>query len=318
MKKYEPLFIIQNSIKEYFNSLKFLEVITPPIVTNPGMETHIHPFQIFSPHENKKRDLYLHTSPEFHMKSLLSEGYENIFTLSYAFRDEPNSSTHRKQFLMLEWYRANNRYEQIMKDCERLFSHCLASLQDSSIDTNFEKIKFTCMTVSEVFRKFLDIEILNFLDKNDLYDLIKNEFKSIHLADKDQLSWDDLFFLLMLNEVEPRFVEFDFLLLYEFPAPLKALSTIKESDPRVCERFEIYSRGVEICNCFNELTDEQEQRKRFKSQAAEKKELYNYELPEANILYDALSKGLPPSAGIALGVERLLMSLAKNEDPFWD
>ncbi|EQC46912.1 EF-P lysine aminoacylase EpmA [Bacteriovorax sp. Seq25_V] len=318
MKKYEPLFIIQNSIKEYFNSKSFLEVITPPVVTNPGMETHIHPFQLHSIHAKQNRDLYLHTSPEFHMKSLLSEGYENIFTLSYAFRDEPDSTTHRKQFLMLEWYRSNERYEQIMQDCEELFSYCLNSLKSKQVPTNFEKVKFTRMTVAQAFKRYVGVNILDYLNKDDLYELIKNEFKTIHLAAREQLTWDDLFFLLMLNEVEPKFVEYDFLLLYEFPAPLKALSTIKESDPRVCERFEIYSRGVELCNCFNELTDESEQRARFTEQAKEKQNFYGYELPEASVLYSALKKGLPPSAGIALGVERLLMSLAKISNPFWD
>ncbi len=103
----------------------------------------------------------------------------------------------------------------------------------------------------------------------------------------------------------------------EFPAPLAALSTLKKDDPRVCERFEVYVNGVELCNCFNELTDSLEQRKRFADQAALKKKIYGYSLPEPKAFYRSLEKGLPPSAGIALGVDRLLSSLFEIENPFF-
>ncbi len=106
-------------------------------------------------------------------------------------------------------------------------------------------------------------------------------------------------------------------MITEFPAPLSALSTLKASDPRVCERFEVYINGIELCNCFNELTDPIEQKKRFAAQNELKKKLYGYELPEPKAFYHTMDKGLPPSAGIALGVERLLHSLFDIENPFY-
>lgn len=220
---------------------------------------------------------------------------------------------------MLEWYRAQARYESIMKDCEELFSYCQKYLQSKQVQTIADTVKFTKKTVQEIFIETINVDILQYIDKkNDLYELIEKNFKDIHLpTNRDELSWDDLFFLLMLNKVEPHFEKYDFLLLYEFPAPLKALSTLKESNPLVCERFEIYANGVELCNCFNELTDLDEQVKRFEEQAKEKKELYNYQLPKADVLFDALERGIPPSAGIALGVERLLMALTGNKDCFY-
>lgn len=319
MQRNLPLFHLQQSIRNFFLEQEFIDVLTPPAVKNPGMEVHIHPFCLHSVHSKKNRDLYLHTSPEFHMKSLLSQGMEKIFTMSYCFRDEPNSETHRPQFVMLEWYRAHERYEKIMDDCEGLIRFSHQYLKSKKISVSVDDVQFTKKTVQEVFLEFINVDILQYLEKDKLFDLIKTQFTHLHLPeDRSLMSWDDLFFLLMLNEVEPQFKNIDFLLLYEFPAPLKALSTIKETDSRVCERFEIYARGIEICNCFNELTEYTEQKERFKDQAQEKKALYNYELPEATVLYDALERGFPNSAGIALGVERLLMALTDIENPFFD
>ena len=134
----------------------------------------------------------------------------------------------------------------------------------------------------------------------------------------EELSWDDYYFLLFLNKIEPLLVHYPYLLLYEFPHHLSALSTLKEADPRVCERFEIYSKGVELCNCFNELRDLTIQKERFSFQAHEKEKLYGYILPEPQVLYDSLERGLPVSSGIALGVERLQKVLTGIENPFWD
>jgi lysyl-tRNA synthetase class 2 len=131
-------------IRAFFENDGFIDIITPPMVENPGMETHIHPFQVAHAKSATLSNLYLHTSPEFHMKELISRGFEKIFTLSYAFRDEPNSDNHRPQFLMLEWYRKNAHYTKIMDDCEGLFKFSLDYLNDKniSIDQSFKNYKF--------------------------------------------------------------------------------------------------------------------------------------------------------------------------------
>ncbi|MFG1484492.1 EF-P lysine aminoacylase EpmA [Halobacteriovorax sp. RZ-1] len=314
------LFHLQQAIRNFFNKDGFMDVLTPPIVENPGMEVHIHPFAIHSVHQNKNHELYLHTSPEFHMKELLQEGLEKIFTLSYCFRDEPNSSTHRKQFIMLEWYRARENYEKIMEDTINLYQFCHAYLRSKGIRVIDLDDKIKKVTVQEIFLEVLNIDILELMDRDELYNLIDQKFSRINLSgNRDDYAWDDLFFLLMYNYIEPEMEKHPFLLLYEFPAPLRALSTIKENDPRVCERFEVYCRGIEICNCFNELTDSSEQSSRFEKDAKLKKELYGYSLPWPKRFLNQLEKGLPKSAGIALGVERLLMSLTgMEEDAFYD
>ena len=157
------------------------------------------------------------------------------------------------------------------------------------------------------------------MDKKDLKELIEKNFKDVPLPSKGEiLSWDDYYFLLFLNKIEPHLTHYPFLLLYEFPNHLSALSTLKKEDPRVCERFEIYSKGIELCNCFNELTDLSIQKERFRMQAIDKKSIYHYELPEPTVLYNALQRGLPISSGIALGVERFLKVLTGVENPFWE
>ncbi len=284
------------------------------------MEVHIHPFSLHSTVKNETLSTYLHTSPEFHMKKLLSEGLEKIFTISYCFRDEPDSPIHRSQFLMLEWYRANVFYTKIMDDCENLIKFCHTHLKDNGAPINLDvpNIKFERYTIQELFLEYLNIDILNFLERDELLKLIQKDFKDIPVpSNNENLSWDDCYFLLFLNKIENQLINRPYMLLYEYPHHLNALSTIKESDRRVCERFEIYLNGIEICNCFNELINIEEQRKRFEKQALEKQELYNYALPTPHILYQALEKGIPKSSGIALGIERLLKALVKIENPFF-
>jgi len=302
-------------IRNYFNKQGFLDVLTPPAVENPGMEVHIHPFQLYSTRSNKTIKQYLHTSPEFWLKSLLAsedEKIENLFSVSYCFRDEPSSPIHRSQFLMLEWYRKNVRYEKIMEDVEGL----IALVQNSNLPVRKTLVnqKLTKKTMQELFKEILNIDILEYLTVPAIKNLLKN-FPDVPVPNVN-CEWDDYFFLLYLNKIEPEITKYPLLLIYEFPAPLSALSTLKEGDERVCERFEVYINGVELCNCFNELTDLKEQKKRFTEQAALKKRIYNYELPEPKEFYHALEKGLPTSSGIAMGVERLLYSLCEIEDPF--
>ena len=309
------------AIRQFFIQRNFVDVMPPPMVQNPGMETHIHPFQVGHARTAKFSPWYLNTSPEFHMKELLSLGFEDLFTLGYSFRDEPNAPNHRPQFLMLEWYRTNAHYTKIMDDCEELFKFTLNSLNEKNlpVDQSLLNTKFERVTVQDLFLDMLNVDILNFLETKDLKELIEKNFKDVPLPTQGEvLSWDDYYFLLFLNKIEPHIAHYPYLLVYEFPNHLSALSTLKPADPRVCERFEIYSKGVELCNCFNELRDLKIQKERFHYQAKEKENLYGYKLPEPQVLYGAMERGLPVSSGIALGVERLLKILTDIENPFWD
>ncbi len=304
-------------MRNFFGEQGFLDVLTPPAVENPGMEVHIHPFQLYSAQKRQPVPLYLHTSPEFCMKELLSEGFEKIFSISYCFRDEPESPIHRPQFLMLEWYRVRERYEAIMQDTEALIEYVIQRGPRRGLKLRPEVAgqKLVRKTMQEVFQECLGVEILDFLETDAIKELLAR-YPEVPVP-PSELEWDDYFFLLYLNKIEPHISRYPLLLISEFPAPLAALSTLKVSDPRVSERFEVYVNGIELCNCFNELTNPGEQRQRFDGQNRLKRKLYGYELPAPRRFYRSLDEGLPESAGIALGVERLLHALFEVENPFF-
>jgi lysyl-tRNA synthetase class 2 len=306
----ENLYVLLSAIRQYFAEQKFLEVQVPPIVSNPGMEAHLHPFKVTGVQDKNLNNLYLHTSPEFFMKKLLSEGLEKIFNISYSFRHEPRSETHRPQFLMLEWYRKGETYEAIESDCDHMIKSCFQAFEKDVPTKQY-------VTVNELFENTLSFSILDFLDTNHLEEKILKDYPQL-LSHKPVTPWpwEDYFFLLFLNLIEPEFKNIPYLMVDLFPSPLAALSTLNPNDPRTCQRFEIYLNGIELANCFNELTNLNEQRHRMSKEAKKKKELYGYELPEPSILYNALEKGIgTPSSGIALGIERLLYAIT-NEDSF--
>ncbi|MDB9787049.1 hypothetical protein OAB57_03000 [Bacteriovoracaceae bacterium] len=318
-------FILIQGIRDFFTKREYIDVLTPPIVENPGFETHIHPFNVQKTHlPHKSPPLppsYLHTSPEFHMKELLSLGFEKIFTICYCFRDEPKSPIHRQQFVMLEWYHANTRYENIIIDIKELIIFLTNFLIKKNIIESPPPFlqHFTQLTVQELFSRTLGIDILEYLEKQSLRNLIKSKFPDVPIPDNcTTLNWDDYYFLLFLNKVEPQLIKYPYLVLYEYPSPLAALSTISRSNPKVAERFELYVNGIEIANCFNELTSITEQKKRFHEQNKDKQSLYRYSLPQPNILFNALERSIPKSSGIALGIERLLTCfIGNNKDPFY-
>lgn len=314
-------FELIQTIRDFFKEKNFLETLTPPMVQNPGMETHIHPFQVRSVVKKENLPFYLHTSPEFAMKELLSqhqeEDFKNIYQISYVFRDEPETEIHRQQFLMLEWYRVGANYFDIMDDTIELVQKCQNKFKEENYPfKNIDLDYIEKVSVQELFLRELNIDILEYLEKDSLINLLKTKFPDVPLP-QTECAWDDYYFLLFLNKIEPTLENGKAIILYDFPAPLAALSKIKENDSRVCERFELYINGVEICNTFTELTNLSEQQKRFNSQNQEMKKLYQYELPEPTDFYQAMEKGLPECSGNALGVERLLYGLLELSNPFY-
>ena len=289
-------------IRNWFLKEGFLDVMTPSIVQCPGIEPHLHPFTVIGEHHQG----FLQTSPEFHMKELLSHGLEKIFTLTYSFRDEPVSETHRPQFLMLEWYRANEHYEKIKEDTKSLVNFLITQL---AIPENKLSGEFYEWTIKEAFLKFAQIDLNEFKAKEKFYQKIMTDFSDLPLPQIDEVSWDDLFFILFLNVIEPELKNYPKVILKEYPASQAALSTLKKDDLSVCERFEIYLNGIEIGNCFNELTNLETQKRRYLEAKKERMELYQKEMSEPKVLFEALERGLPNSAGIAVGVERLLNAI---------
>ena len=294
------------ALRSFFVRKGFADILTPPMVDCPGIEPTIAPFRV----EGKNYSGYLHTSPEFWMKYLLAEGWEDIFTITYCFRDEPASPTNKKQFIMLEWYRPGAHYLDIACDLKELTEYLLQAFSPVSQDQKTVSLKQ--LTVQELFHDHLGMDILAYPKARELKRYIQTHHPDIPLP-ACELPWDDYYHLLFLNKIEPLLKDYPYLILKEYPAQMRALSRLKKSNPVVCERFEYYIAGVEVANCYGELTDLGEQKKCFQQFNQRAKT----EIPIPKVLFHALKKGLPESAGIALGVERLLQALLKTSEPFF-
>lgn len=305
-ERFQEIFYATDKIRTFFREKEFLDVVSPPLVENPGMETHLHPFRVQSmAGHSLPKESYLHTSPEFAMKEVLAEGFEKIFQISYCFRDEPASENHRHQFLMLEWYRRNESLMKIKEDCHQL----IQEFHDDPVIIKSHK-------VDDLFREFCHFSILDLLEPKELRKKIDLDFKKYSQPDLSSFLWEDLYFLLFLNEIEPRFRGLGWIFLEDFPAPLAALSELNPSDSRIASRFELYFGETEIANAFQELTSLEELEKRFEKQSEEKKKTYGYQLPRPERFYRVM-ENFPSSAGIALGVERFIGSTQSKGPSFW-
>ena len=297
-----------HTIRSYFDEQGLNEVDVPALQPAPSDEVHLKCFQTGG--------LYLHTSPELAMKKLLVAGEKAIYTLCHAYRDEPVSDTHAPEFLMLEWYRTGTDYHTMMQDTIGLVRACCTACNAKELIHNNAKSdpfkEWEILTVEEAFKRYAGIDLW-------AKDLKAEAIKAgIFCGDND--TWEDVFFRIMLNKVEDHLGYDRPTILCEYPTQLGALARKKPGDPRVCERFEAYVCGVELCNAFSELTDPKEQRERFNFNYAERKRLYGWDDPMDEDFLTALEHGMPDASGNALGVDRLIMLISgaqKLSDTVW-
>ena len=301
--------IIQ-AIRRFFLEDGFVEIETPYLVSSPGMEPHLLAPEVFlrTP-EGAGKKMYLHTSPEYAMKKLLGQGWDKIFQVCRVFRDEEISRTHRAEFTMLEWYRAHADYRKIMEDCERLLAFLDREPgRGSGLIYQGKKIDpappAERMSVAEAMRLYGKVDIERNCDGESLLEEAKA--RGFHFEPGAYYSFDEVFFKIFLEAVEPRLGNPKPTILYDYPAAMGALARLKPENPIWAERFELYVAGLELANAFSELTDPVEQKRRFESEQRLRTVLGKplYLIDEE--LLEALSR-MPPSAGIALGVDRLVM-----------
>lgn len=260
--------------RSFFVSQGFLEVETPIRIPAPAPEAHIEP--------ERAADWYLQTSPELCMKRLLAAGYPKIFQICKCFRRNERGAYHLPEMTMLEWYRANADYRALMTDCEGLLgaltagpSHGLAGLKLST--------PWPRLTLADAFQRYAPILL-------------------------EQALAQDTFEEVLVRDVEPRLGQDSPLFLCDYPASLASLARLRPDQPAVAERFELYINGVELANGFSELTDAHEQRRRFQLEQERIHALGRQAGPMPEPFLADLDK-MPPAAGIALGVDRLIMLL---------
>ncbi|MBH24807.1 MAG: EF-P lysine aminoacylase GenX [Myxococcales bacterium] len=295
-------------LRAWFSDQDFIEVETPNLVTSPGTDVYLEAFstRFSGMGQVRPRELYLHTSPEFAMKELLTEGHERIVQLCKVYRDGEWTRTHNPEFTMAEWYRAFADYKAVMADVEAVVRLVLG---EAPIEVEGRQVRmdapFEVLTVQEAFMRCC--AGLDVLEANTA-EALRGEAEARGLGPLAAGGgWDDLFHELLVTWVEPQLGAPTPTFLVDYPAPLAVLSRRRDDDPRVAERFELYIAGVELCNGFTELNDPVEQRARFAEERARRAEmgLPAYPMPERFLA--ALERGMPPSGGVALGLDRLLM-----------
>ncbi len=308
---------ITASLRQFFANQNFLEVETPILTPIPGMEPHLSPFAttLEIPH-HETTPLYLNTSPELQMKKLLGAQFPNIFNLTKVFRNgEINSLTHNPEFTMLEWYRQNATYENIMNDCENLIRYLAQSTTESPEILIYQDYKidlstpFLRISTEDLFQQHLNLS----LEQNLTFEAFKTAAQAKNLDTEACLTWDDIFFKLFLNHIEPTLGFSQPTIVYDYPATQAALAKRSQTNPFFAERFELYIAGIELANAFSELIDPEEQRLRLQEEQKERQTLNKTVFDIDEEFLDSLKYITKPCAGIALGLDRLIMLLTDKK-----
>ena len=296
------------ALRGFFAKEAYLEVETPLLIPTPGMEPHITAFEApFIPETGVgvKRPLYLHTSPEYAMKRLLADGGGPLFQLAHVFRNGEVSRTHNPEFTLLEFYRPHADYHAIMDDTERALSEAAFAMADAGHGEAaefFTRVPYERLSVRDAVLRATGIDVLACPDGIDLREAALKA--GVHVG--DSLSFDDVFFHLFLEKVEGGLGAERPTFLIEYPASMASLARLKPGDPRVAERVELYGRGLELANGFSELVDAVEQRARLLDEQAWRRQAGRPVYPLDERFLAALEH-MPPSAGIAVGLDRILM-----------
>ncbi|WIJ27048.1 EF-P lysine aminoacylase EpmA [Devosia sp. RR2S18] len=312
-----PILLARNRIdaalRQYLVERDFLLVDPPGLQRSPGNETHLHAFgTTMIGNDGEGKAMYLHTSPEFTMKKLLAAGERRIASFQHVWRNRERSALHHPEFTMLEWYRAGEDYGVIIEDC-------LAMLRLAAETTGAKKLQFRGreadplaeaerISVVEAFARYAGIDLLATIDADGIADgdAFAEQMTERGLSVPEDRSWSYLFSRVLVEKVEPNLGLGRITVLDRYPACEAALARRAADDRRVSERFELYACGVELANGFGELTDPEEQRRRFAAEMNEKHRLYGEQYPIDEEFLAALAI-MPEASGVAMGFDRLVM-----------
>ena len=272
---------IIEAIRQFFSDNGYLEVETPVRIPAPPPETHIEAVA--------SGDWFLQTSPELCMKRLLAAGLPRIFQICKCFRHAERGHRHLQEMTLLEWYRSDASYEDLMNECEAFIRHVARQTGSENI----------------LAYQGLHIKLASPWPRIS----VKDAFETFASSSLEAALQKDQFDEIMVSQIEPRLGRSQPVFLVDYPACRAALARLKPQDSRYAERFELYIAGVEICNAFSELTDPVEQRARFEHERDQRRKDGKavYPMPERFL---ATLKDLPAAAGNSLGVDRLIMLFA--------
>jgi elongation factor P--beta-lysine ligase len=290
-------------VRDFFFKKDFHEVITPVLNNSIPLEPNVYAFETKWKTIKGLKKLYLSTSPEANLKRMLAEKIGNCFSIGHSFRNLENSGpNHHPEFLMLEWYRENTDYKDIMSDTKELIKYISKKL-NNKLDCNWNTY-----SMSTLFEKYAKMDLSLNLKEKEMIETAKN--KGYHTKNA---SWEQLFNQIFLNEIEPHLGP-DPMFITDFPACISPLCKKKIDSPDFAERFEFYINGIELGNGNTENTDIEDIKKSFESEKKER--LKNNQLIPQNddVFFNSIKKMQSKRyAGIGLGLDRLAMIFAKSQ-----
>ncbi len=289
-------------IRQFFAERNIWEVDTPLLAQTSVTACYIDSFALnYFSADSPNKILYLQTSPEYAMKRLLAAGSGSIYQLTKAFREEASGRMHQPEFSMLEWYRVDTDVASFMDELYQLVCTVFATANQHTLPSPIK------LTYQQLFLKYLNIDPLTAKTNELIHCATRHGIATVAgLSEEDRDGWLSL---LMSHMIEPKLQEIPALFIEQFPASQAALAKLHPEDNRVALRFEFYLYGVELANGFHELTDKEEQEKRFVADNANRLKMGKPEIPIDHYLLAALEYGLPNCVGVALGIDRLLMSV---------
>ncbi|MCD8543182.1 MAG: elongation factor P--(R)-beta-lysine ligase [Gammaproteobacteria bacterium] len=286
---------IITQLRSFFNQRKILEVDTPLMCAAGTTDVYLDSMVITSSKNSDDDIRYLQTSPEFCMKRLLTAGIGDCYQICKAFRRDEIGKYHNPEFTLLEWYRINCDHHQLMDEMDALLQYILKSQPAKRI------------SYRDLFLEYLGIDP----HKLSIKQLIKVDPDVCKALNPLTDTKDDYLMLLLSQHIEPTLGLDRPCFIYDYPASQAALSKIR--DKKYAERFEVYIHGVELANGFHELQQANEQLRRFQEDNKKRKILNKPTVQIDYALINALEHGLPNCAGVALGVDRLIMIALEKE-----
>lgn len=287
------------AMRRFFAARNVLEVETPVLSRARNSDTNIESITTDAP-----RPRYLRTSPEYPMKRLLAAGSGDIFEIGRVFRASERGRHHNPEFTLAEWYRLDMSCLELADEVVALIRHC----GETCSDINFESWPVRRWTYRQIYREFVGLDPLD-CDESEL--AMVAEERGLPALRLGHNEWLDL---IMAEVIQPALPAEGFTIIHDYPPEQAALARIRPDNPPVAERFEVYAGQQELANGYQELTDAQEQRKRFERDQRQRAARGEPTAPLDENLLAALEHGLPECSGVALGVDRLLMLMLNLDD----
>jgi lysyl-tRNA synthetase class 2 len=290
------------SVRAFFYAREVLEVETPLLGATFGTEPAIEPLrsEFIGPGYAKGRSLFLQSSPEFFMKRMLADGSPSIYQVAKAFRNGEQGRRHNPEFSILEWYRLDFSADQLMQELGELMR---ALTREPDLPIVYQRY-------ADLVQQHLGLDVFEADEKQLAKCALDHNIATANPNELDKDAWLELLFSVV---IEPALDSDVLTFVTHYPASQASLAQLDQEDPRTALRFELYYRGLELANGFEELADAQEQSERFEHENCRRRAQGQQVIPVDAQLLSALERGLPRCSGVAVGLDRVLMCLLGKE-----